>query len=226
MSQLEIYRDRFAESGWEVFEGALAEARRRGQNYLCVGHVLHSLMERKTELFNSMLSTLCDNQDAPAMLSGLIEEHVRNAPAHTGQGVRLAAEVIELFKGTLALVRSNGRRRIEATDLFVKMLLEERSLLHELLRRLLADPEAGAKEVRNLVTLVESVTAGRPAGRRDFLYTVDELVRIRSGPFASFTGKVEEVDEDDSTLKIRVFIMAREQPVTLRFLDVEKIDAI
>ena len=101
--------------------------------------------------------------------------------------------------------------------------MEERSLLHELLRRLLADPRAEAKEVRNLVTLVESVTAGRPAGRQDFPYTVDELVRIRSGPFASFTGKVAEVDEDDSTLQVRVFIMAREQPVKLRFMDVEKI---
>ncbi len=224
MSKLEIYRDRFAESGWEVFEGAFDETRRRGQNYLCVEHVLHSLIERKTELFNSMLRTLCDNQDAPAMLSELIEEHVRNAPAHTGQGVRLAAEVIELFKRTLELVRSNCRKRIEATDLFIKLLMEERSLLHELLRRLLADPKAEAKEVRNLVTLVESVGAGQPAsGRHNFLYSVDELVRIRSGPFASFTGKVAEVDEDDSTLKVRVYIMCREQPVTLRFLDVEKI---
>lgn len=226
MSQLEIYRDRFAESGWEVFEGAIEESRRRGQNLVGVEHVLHSLMQRKTELFNSMLGTLCNNQDAPSMLSGLVEERVRNAPAHTGQGVRLAAEVIELFKGTLELVRSNGRRRIEATDLFVKLLLEERSLLHELLRRLLADPQAEAKEVRNLVTLVESVSAGRPPARRSDFYTVDELVRIRSGPFASFTGKVAEVDEGDSTLRVRVFIMCREQPVTLRFLDVEKIDVI
>jgi ATP-dependent Clp protease ATP-binding subunit ClpA len=226
MSQLEIYRDRFAESGWEVFEGAIEESRRRGQNLVGVEHVLHALFERKTELFDSMLSTLCENQDAPAMLSGLIEERVRNAPAHTGQGVRLAAEVIELFKRTLELVRSNVRRRIEATDLFVKMLMEERSLLHELLRRLLADPKAEAKEVRNLVTLVESVTAGRPAAHRSHFYTVDELVRIRSGPFASFAGKISEVDEDDSTLKVRVFIMCREQPVTLRFLDVEKIDVI
>ena len=227
MSQLEIYRGRFAESGWEVFEGAFAEARRRGQNYLGVEHVLHSLMQRKAELFNSMLSTLSDNQDAPSMLAELIEERVRNGPSYVGEGVRLAAETIDLFKGTLDLVRSNGRRRIEATDLFIKLLLEEKSLLHELLRRLLADPRAEAREVRNLVTLVESVGAGRPAaGWQDFLYSVDEIVRIRTGPFASFTGKVAEVNEDDSTLQVRVFIMCREQPVTLRFLDVEKINSI
>lgn len=226
MSQLEIYRDRFAESGWEVFEGAFAEARQRGQNYLGVEHVLHSLIQRQAELFSSLLRTLSDNQDAPSMLAELIEERVRDAPSHQGEGVRLAAETIDLFKRTLELVRSNVRRRIEATDLFIKLLMEEKSLLHELLRQLLADPRAEAKEVRNLVTLVESVTAGRPAGSENFLYSVDELVRIRSGPFASFTGKVAEVDEDDSTLQVRVFIMCSEQPVTLRFLDVEKIDSI
>jgi ATP-dependent Clp protease ATP-binding subunit ClpA len=226
MSKLEIYRDRFAESGWEVFEGALEEARRSGRNYLGVEHVLRSLIERRTDLFDSMLRTLCDNEDAPSMLAELVEERVKNAPAHTGQGVRLAAETIELFKRTLELVRSNGRRRIEATDLFIKMLMEPRSLLHELLRRLLADPEAEAKEVRNLVTLVESVSAGRPPARWSHFYTVDELVRIRSGPFASFAGKIAEVDEDANTLQVRVYIMCREQPVKLRFMDVEKIDAI
>jgi transcription antitermination factor NusG len=223
MSQLEIYRDRFAESGWEVFERAIEEARGRGQNYVGVEHVLHALAQLRTELFHSMLRTLSDNGDAAVMLAGLIEESVRNAPRYTGEGVRLATETIDLFKRTLGLVRSNGRRRIEATDLFIKLLMEEDSLLRELLRRLLADPQAQAKEVRNLVTLVESVSAGRPASRQNFLYTVDELVRIRSGPFASFTGKVSEVNEDDSTLQVRVFIMAREQPVKLRFLDVEKI---
>ncbi|HWS99239.1 MAG TPA: Clp protease N-terminal domain-containing protein [Pyrinomonadaceae bacterium] len=223
MSQLEIYRARFAESGWEVFDRAIEEARGRGQNYVGVEHVLYALAQVRMELFSSMLSTLSDNADAPAMLAELIEERVRNAPKFTGEGVRMAAETIDLFKRTLDLVRSNVRRRIEATDLFIKLLIEEDSLLHELLRRLLADPKAEAKEVRNLVTLVESVSADRSASRRNLLFIVDELVRIRSGPFASFTGRVAEVNEDDSTLQVRVFIMAREQPVNLRFLDVEKV---
>jgi ATP-dependent Clp protease ATP-binding subunit ClpA len=223
MSQLEIYRDRFAESGWEVFERAIEEAKGRGQNYVGVEHVLYALARSRRELFRSMLRTLSDNSKATAMLVELIEERVRNAPKFKGEGVRLAAETIGLFKRTLDLVRSNVRRRIEATDLFIKLLMEPDSLLHELLRQLLADPKAQAKEVRNLVTLVESVSTGRRASRRDFLFTVDELVRIRSGPFASFTGKVAEVDEDDSTLQVRVFIMAREQPVKLRFMDVDKI---
>src|SRR5215211_5922078 len=106
MSQLEIYRKRFAESGWEVFGRAIEEARGRGQNYVGVEHVLYALAQSRAELFSSMLRTLCDNGDAPAMLVELIEERVRNAPKFTGEGVRLASETIDLFKRTLDLVRS------------------------------------------------------------------------------------------------------------------------
>jgi ATP-dependent Clp protease ATP-binding subunit ClpA len=223
---LETYRGKFAESGWEIFERAIDETRRREQNYLGVEHILSALAQLKAELFSSLLRSLSDNSDAPTMLMELIEESIRNAPKYKGQGVRLAAETIDLFKYTFDLVRSNQRRRIEATDLFISLLMEQKSLLHKLLNRLLADPQAKAKEVRNLITLVESVSAGRPSAQQNFLYSVDELVRVKSGPFASFTGKVEEVDEDNSKLMVRVYIMAREQPVELRFLDVEKFGSI
>jgi len=56
-----------------------------------------------------------------------------------------------------------------------------------------------------------------------FDYSVGEMVRIKVGPFQSFTGRIEEVDEQKAILKVRVKIFARTQPVELRFLDVEKI---
>lgn len=225
MASLEIYRDRFAESGWQIFERAVEETRRRGQNHLGVEYILYALAEVKAEIFSSLLRSLSDSPDASAMLLTLVEERVHDAPKHEGQAIRLAAEAIDLFKRTLKTVRSNGRRRIEATDLFITLLMDEKSLLRELLRKLLADPQAEAKPVRNLVTLVESVRAGRrPTAQPKFIYSVGELVRLKSGPFAAFTGKVEEVDEDDSKLKVKVYIMGREQPVELRFLEVEKFD--
>ncbi|MGA9996835.1 MAG: hypothetical protein WBP93_15560 [Pyrinomonadaceae bacterium] len=39
MSGLEFYRERFAESGWKIFERAVEDARRRGQNRVEVEHV-------------------------------------------------------------------------------------------------------------------------------------------------------------------------------------------
>jgi transcriptional antiterminator NusG len=56
-----------------------------------------------------------------------------------------------------------------------------------------------------------------------FEYAVGEMVRIKTGAFQSFTGRVEEVDESRATLKVRVKIFGRHEPIELRFLDVEKI---
>ncbi len=59
--------------------------------------------------------------------------------------------------------------------------------------------------------------------RARFSYSVGEMVRIKVGPFQNFTGRIEEVDEQNATLKVRVKIFARTEPVELGFLDVEKI---
>ena len=50
-----------------------------------------------------------------------------------------------------------------------------------------------------------------------------DMVRIRTGPFQAFTGRVEEVDELLATLKVKVEIFGRPEPIELRFVDVDKI---
>ena len=76
------------------------------------------------------------------------------------------------------------------------------------------------EEVDQIVHNVE-VAAEKPKPK--FSYEVGEVVRIKSGPFASFTGKVEEVNEEKTTLKVTVTIFGRSTPVELNFLDVEKV---
>jgi len=56
-----------------------------------------------------------------------------------------------------------------------------------------------------------------------FSYSVGEMVRIKVGAFQSFTGRIEEVDEDSATLKVMVKIFGRHEPIELGFLEVEKI---
>ena len=59
--------------------------------------------------------------------------------------------------------------------------------------------------------------------KKKALLSVGDMVRIRAGAFQAFTARIEEVDEENATLKVMVRIFGRAEPIELRFVDVEKI---
>jgi len=71
--------------------------------------------------------------------------------------------------------------------------------------------------------IVFRVAEGKDKPRLKVKYEKNESVRITEGPFASFTGIVDEVNEDRETLKIMVTIFGRSTPVELGFGQVEKV---
>jgi len=64
---------------------------------------------------------------------------------------------------------------------------------------------------------------GRPNRRRRQTFRLGDTVRILSGPFVSFTGKIEGINQDKALLKVKVAIYGRNQPIKLNFSDVENV---
>jgi transcriptional antiterminator NusG len=71
--------------------------------------------------------------------------------------------------------------------------------------------------------IVYRVAEGKEKPKLKVKYDKNESVRITDGPFATFTGVVDEVNEDRETLKVMVTIFGRSTPVELEFGQVEKI---
>ncbi|MBL8177161.1 MAG: transcription termination/antitermination protein NusG [Bryobacterales bacterium] len=67
----------------------------------------------------------------------------------------------------------------------------------------------------------QASSAERPRPKLNF--EKGETVRIIDGPFANFSGKVDEVNSERNTLRVLVTIFGRATPVELEFLQVEKI---
>jgi len=70
---------------------------------------------------------------------------------------------------------------------------------------------------------IQRMLRGIPDKNSRSTFRLGDTVRIKSGPFASFTGKVEGINQAKSLLKVMVNIFGRAKPVKLRFLDVEKV---
>ena len=141
-----------------------------------------------------------------------------------GQLLIPTEEVIEL---------RNGKKVTSKRLLYPGYVLVEMEMDDELWHAVKSTPRVtgfvggGTKPVPLTADEVNSVlyrqasSAERP--RPKMTFEKNETVKIVDGPFTNFSGKVDEVNSDRSTLRVMVTIFGRSTPVELDFLQVEKI---
>ena len=132
--------------------------------------------------------------------------------------------IVEVKRG----VRVNTERKIFPGYILIKMVLNEDTwhiikttpkLSGFLGNKGKPIPISNSEAKRISQQVIDGVEKSRPA----IMYDVGEQVKVIDGPFASFNGEIEQIDEEKARLRVAVSIFGRSTPVDLDYSQVEKV---
>jgi transcription termination/antitermination protein NusG len=134
-----------------------------------------------------------------------------------------AEEVVEVRRGR----KIQAERKLFPSYVMVKMEMTDPAYLlikntPKVTGFLGSDNKAIPISEDEAMRILHQVKEGVERPKPSITFEIGEQVRVADGPFASFSGHVEEVDEERSRLKVAVSIFGRPTPVELEFGQVEK----
>ena len=132
-------------------------------------------------------------------------------------------DVVEIRRGR----KVNAERKFFPGYVLVKMeLTDEAYHLVKNTPKVTGFLGSGSKPIpvseREVQRIVGAIEEGVERPRPTIRFDIGEKVRVTDGPFASFNGSVEQVDEERARLRVTVSIFGRATPVDLEYGQVEK----
>ena len=160
------------------------------------------------------------------------EKKVAEDIEHKAKQKGLAAEIEQIVVPTEKVVEVRRGRKVDAERKFFPGYVLLKANLTDAVFSLVKNtpkvtgflgdskpvPITEAEAQRILNQVQEGVERPKPS----VTFEIGEQVRVSDGPFASFNGFVQEVDEERARIKVEVSIFGRAVPVDLEFGQVEK----
>ena len=161
------------------------------------------------------------------------EQAVKRAIEHMAKEYGLEEKIKQVVVPTEEVIEvKNGKKKISERSLYSGYVFAQIDLDTDLWHKIQSLPRVSRfigeqktptplseADINVILEKMEKKSAPRP--KVDF--EPGEMVRIIDGPFANFTGMVEEYDLDHGKLKLNVSIFGRNTPVEILYTQVEKI---
>jgi transcription antitermination factor NusG len=223
MTSLETYQTRFDEDAWQVFLRVLQKARRVGNTDITEFHLLQELLNTEGATFSELFRQLAID---PVAFRARLEQQLNAKMVSERLPVRLDSRLIELLKFAWSRALVNGRDRITITDLLAAFAQTSESSLVRLLESFGTDGIQIATAMLACLKLrqTQSSVAVSDTELSESPFTEGDVVRIKSGPFSAFSGRVRQINPSQSTVTVRLLnAPGKLRTIELLFSQVQKL---